>query len=33
MLGSSRVQYLAQQPVLRESLADTLAVDYAAFFK
>lgn len=28
-----QVQYLAQQPVLRESLADTLAVDYAAFFK
>ena len=28
-----QVQYFAQQPVLRESLADTLAVDYAAFFK
>ena len=28
-----QVQYLAQQPVLRESLADTLAVDHAAFFK
>ena len=28
-----QVQCLAQQPVLRESLADTLAVDYAAFFK